>query len=537
MVSRNKRQHHLLCVSRVSHLGMPNMNNAKTKLRLLIVSPGTTDLRPYFSAGERNHWEMNIAGDISEAMDVLRDGGAFDLFLFLIPQGHAESLDSLRWTRRLRPNLPMIVVDHEDNRGRRRQTTLLGVREYLVSPLSETELEETIRRLLPVHPDANLANITSDEVEQIDKERFFVGLTPAMRRLRAQAEMLAEADMFVFISGERGSGRETVARLLHRLSVRSGFLFGRVDCAALPEDLLELEIFGELGRDACGSPIVRRGKLEQCASGRIFLDEVTEMPLRLQGKLAQALQGREFVRPGSSERVGIDVLVVASSSTTMDEAVAQYRLHPDLCRCFRGCELSVPPLRERREEIPFLSRHLMHQFARNYRLSPRELAPATAEVWQSYAWPGNLRELAEAVKRYLVAGDQVTVAPEFPAEVEHREACSTVSERGTKSRVGPPCAGVGGYESLRSLLRRVREEAEKSAIATALQETGWNRKAAARLLRISYRSVLYKIEQYQMTSSDRPALDGFSSRKARVNGVSKRSVSGPDLGRAGNGVR
>lgn len=517
------------------------MENTVTATDLLIVSRDSGVLRLTWDVGQSNGWQVEIAGNVWEAVDKIRAGAAPDIVLFDLPRDRVDGLEGLRWLRKMHPAASFIAIDHEDNRARREMAYRLGACDYLVMPLAEAQLQDAVQRHLPSACDCLEENVSSENVEQIDKDRFFVGFSPAMQKLRAQVAMLAEADVPVFIFGEPGSGRETVARLLHALSVRSGFMFAKIDCAALPEDLLEREIFGYVARNSAGPGAAHRGKLEKAAKGRIFLDGITELPLRLQSKLAEALRSGEFVRPGSSEKVGIDVAVAASASTSMDQALAQHKLHVDLCRYLSVYEVRVPSLRERREELPFLLRYLMHRLAKSYGLPPRDFSASTAERWQIYQWPGNLRELEEAAKRYLMVGDEMPAFPELSPDGQAREAVPGSSEKSTRNAAGlatrADSQGIAGHKSLRSLLQSVREQAERSAIATALEETGWNRKAAARLLRISYRSVLYKIEQYQMSSSDRssfPAPGGFGSKKTRGNGDGQSPAVRINPGRAEN---
>ena len=499
------------------------MENTITTADLLIISRDSGILRSTWDAGQSNGWQIEIAGNAWEAVDKIRGGALPDIVLFDLPRGHADDLEGLRWLCRMHPTLPVIVIDHEDDGKRRELAFRAGACEYLVTPLAEAQLQEAVQRNLAAGCDGLDPSISSENVEQIDDERYFVGFSPAMQKLRAQVEMLAEADVPVFISGDPGTGRETVARLLHALSVRSGFPFARVDCTALPEDLLDRELFGHA---IDNSGISHRGKLEKATNGRIYLEGITELPQRLQSKLAEALHGRNFVRPGSSEKVTIDVAVIASAGSTMDRALAERRLQADLGRYLSVYEVRVPSLRERREEILFLSRYLMHRLARSYGLPPRDLSAVTAESWLAHDWPGNLRELEQAVKRYLVAGDEAPACGEIAPEAQLQETISDSPERARRSVKGHtipvPRTGIAGHKSLRSLLQSVREEAERNAIARALEETGWNRKAAARLLRISYRSVLYKIEQYQMSSSAHssfPTQGGFASKKSRRDGT------------------
>jgi DNA-binding NtrC family response regulator len=232
--------------------------------------------------------------------------------------------------------------------------------------------------------------------------------------------------------------------------------------------------------------------------------------------LLQVLKNKRFIRPGTSAFIEADVRVVAASSTNVERAISENRLSEDLYHQLSAYTIHVPSLRDRKEELSFLSRHFMHRLAKHYGLSPREFSPAIIDAWQAYNWPGNLGELEHCVKRYLMVGDEELGLgmSRFSSEGEAQEA-ALAKARGVNQMAPSPSqsrAGVSGSKSLRSVVQSVKAEAEKNAIAVALEKTGWNRKAAARLLKVSYRTVLYKIEQYQMTASD-------SSVFPRTNGL------------------
>jgi DNA-binding NtrC family response regulator len=351
-----------------------------------------------------------------------------------------------------------------------------------------------------------------------------------MHRLSAQLASLADTDQPVVISGESGSGKEMTARLLHRLSARCGFAFTKVDCAALSEELLEREIFGcqPLQREAAVR--ASRGKLELSAKGTLFLDEIAEMPPQLQSRLANAIEGGRIIRPGTSEAIEFDVRVVAASSLSIDRAISEHRIVPELSRQFGAREIRVPPLRERLEELLLLAQHFMHQLSRQFGFAPREFSIALEEEWHSYQWPGNLRELKQEVKRYLIDCEAAGAARKIVPD-QAREAAQTVQPEPSSPNpsVAPArhnITDIGGYKSLRLMIRSVREEAERAAITSALEKTGWNRKAAARLLKVSYRSILYKIEQYQMNMPDRAApsaSESFSLSEAEASGSDRKS--------------
>jgi DNA-binding NtrC family response regulator len=480
--------------------------------RLVVVSRDSAVLRPLLSLGEANSWQLEIASNPWEAMDKVQSGAMLDLILLDLPHGDGDGVHILRWLRRLRPTMPIILIGPNGDLGDKEASIRMGVRDYLIRPLDERQLEMAIQRNLSEACVEHETDIASDDVEPVGNDTFFIGIIPIMRRLRAQAALLAETNVPVLILGESGSGRETIARLIHRLSIRSGFGFAKVDCAVLPRDLLERELFG-YGKTSTTSPAqTKRGKLELCAKGTILLEEITEMPLELQSNLVQVLQSKQFVRSGTSALIEVDVRVLATSSTNVERAISEKRLREDLYRHLSAYTISVPPLRERKEELPFLSRHFMHRLAKHYGLTPRDFPPAVNEAWLAHNWPGNLRDLEHVVKRYLMVGDNELVFEKKPSDTQNKPRYAALAgPRGVNEL--PPLASqfstsVSGSKSLRSLIQSVKSEAERDAIAVALEKTRWNRKAAARLLNVSYRTLLYKIEHYKMNSSHSPVFPG-----------------------------
>jgi len=313
--------------------------------------------------------------------------------------------------------------------------------------------------------------------------------------------LLSQVNAPVFILGENGSGKELAARLIHKLSVRSGFRFLKLDCATLPADGLESELFGVANGNGRNKP----GKLELCHRGTLLLDEITEMPLSLQAKLLHVLQEGYFVRQGSDRRIEADVRILVTSRFNIEQALAERKLREDLYYRLCSFTMHVPALRQRKEEIPLLLNHLMNQLAKRYSLPARMFSGAALDVCQRHSWPGNLRELEKFVKRYLVMGDGGALQE---AQEEDREMAfwnpylpPTKGDAGLMAE--PVETGISG---LKSLVQSVKGEAERNAIASALEQARWNRKAAARLLKVSYRTLLYKIEQYRM----RPPATPFS---------------------------
>lgn len=479
-------------------------------IRVLVISRDSTVLRSVWSVGESNNWRLDTIGSVWEAMDKLQSGATPNLLLLDLSREDEYGLEALRWMRRLRPGLSVIVISRKDDVEIKQESIRIGALDYLVIPFDDQTLESSVRRNLLADRKAAEPDITSDDVEPVGNGHFFVATSSAMRQLRSQVELLAQNDTPVLICGEQGSGKETAARLLHKLSVRSSCAFAKVDCAALPEELLEREIFGH-GDLAAADPLrAKPGKIERCMGGTVFLDKITEAPQRLQAKLLHVIDSRNLARHRSSEQMGVDVRIIAGVPGGTDSSFLDRTLLADFYRRLSVYEIHVPPLRERKEEIPFLSHHFMHRLSKQYALPPREISQAIIDAWQVYDWPGNLNELERSVKRYLVMGDAELL--EMGRVRDWEDHPKSAAHGGVA--VGPtplvlansPAANVFGAKSLRSLLQSVRAETEKSAIALALERTGWNRKAAARLLKVSYRTILYKIDQYKLHSPDRATL-------------------------------
>ena len=469
-------------------------------VRLLVVSREPSVLRPLWSIGEANSWHLETAGSGWEALDRIQAGALPDLLLLELPRGDGDSLHVLRWLRRLRPELPIILLSHQEDVARGKEAVRLGAHDFLVQPLQEKQLESAIRRHLNSPNHHAIIDFTSEDIEPLGDDTFFVGASPAMQKLRAQAELLAQANVPVLIVGEPGSGRDTTALLIHKRSVRSGFRFLKVNCAALPADLLAKELFGYpagLSNDLRSSP----GKFELCDKGTLFLDEIAEMPTSLQETLLHVMQEKQLLKPGTHSSIDVDVRVLAATDMNIERALSQKRLREDLYYRLSAFTVHVPALRQRKDEISLLLQHFMHKLARHYGLPARDFSPAVLDACQSYLWPGNVRELENFVKRYLMIGEEEICLPGIDTgELTEASHSAQVSARPYPMRESAEYS-TGG-KSLKCLIHDVKSEAERNAIATALEKTGWNRKAAARLLKVSYRTMLYKIEQYQMSSSD-----------------------------------
>lgn len=470
--------------------------NRNHTIRLLTVSNDQAVLRMLWSMEENNSWALETAVSGWDAMERVQSGAGPNLVLLDIPRGDGNSLQFLRWMRRLRNDLPVVLLCHADDASRAKEAIRSGAGEALAHPFDAKQLEMVIRRHLPL-PDRAIPETASRNLEPLGSDGFFISASLIMKKLRAQSALMAKTDVPVLIVGERGAGKFTVARLIHQLSVRSGFRMLRVNCEEMPEPVLEAELFG--GASARPALLGRFGAGEK---GTIFLDEIAALSPGLQSRLLQVVQDEEM-RPTDGTSAPA-VRILAASSVNLDRALAEKRLREDLYYRLSAFTVHVPPLRQRADEVVILLRYFMHRLAKYYSLPARGFSVAAIDACQRYSWPGNLKEMETFVKRYLVAGDEEAALREIGMAADPSEY--TVMELGRwGDGDGPEREMVqkdSRPESLKSLIQGIKSEAEQNAIGAALKKTGWNRKAAARLLRVSYRTLLYKIDQYNMRAPE-----------------------------------
>ena len=320
-------------------------------------------------------------------------------------------------------------------------------------------------------------------------KRFFLAASPKMKKIFEQVQRIARVEVPVLITGESGTGKEVIALLLHKNSPRANKRFLKVNCAAIPEELLESELFGYEAGAFTGASSSKPGYFEQCDHGTILLDEIGEMPPRLQAKLLQVLQEQRFFRLGGRSPVAVDVRILAATNINVKEAVEQGRLRLDLYYRLNAFNITLPPLRERREEIAPLFRHFMKRLAYAYRQPQRPLTDSLLNSLMQHSWPGNLRELHNVVKRYLVLDEGIIAsAPLADASQAVRKRSGVRRERAESK------------SDLKQMVRKLKGEAEAEAIRNALEQTQWRRKEAAELLGICYKALIYKSRQYGILS-------------------------------------
>ncbi len=316
--------------------------------------------------------------------------------------------------------------------------------------------------------------------------------SPAMRAVKEAIERVADTSATVLIRGESGVGKDVVARAIHAASSRSAQPFVKVNCAALPMELLESELFGHEKGAFTGAYRRKPGKFEFAHTGTLFLDEIGELPLALQAKLLHVLQDHEFSRLGGREPIRVDTRVIASTNRNLEAALANGQFREDLYYRLNVVEIHVPPLRERREEIAGLVSDFLQEFERQYRRVVK-LPPGAIQRFTEYAWPGNVRQLENLIRRFVVLGSLQPIQEEILACLQTNQA-----RQGEIDAVDEPLARLPHSEaslSLREIARRAAREAERRAIEEVLNQVHWNRTEAARVLRVSYKTLLTKIAE------------------------------------------
>jgi len=322
--------------------------------------------------------------------------------------------------------------------------------------------------------------------EIMERDRgIFIYTSEKMHQIKEMIDQVANTDVTVLIQGESGVGKEVVARSIHLNSLRRDKPFVKVNCAALPSELLESELFGYEKGAFTGAYRQKPGKFEVANGGTIFLDEIVEINLPLQAKLLQVLQDREFSRLGGKKDVRVDVRVLAATNKNIEEAVNSGQFREDLYYRLNVVNVTVPPLRDRKEEIPIFVEYFLDKFGKKYRKTVKPLPDQVMKVFLQYHWSGNVRELENVIQRIIVLGNEKGILDELLASGINKESVQIQEESHPRRK----------WPSLKEVHREAIAKAETEVIRKALEMTNWNRKKAAGLLNISYKALLYKIKE------------------------------------------
>ncbi len=412
------------------------MSNAAN---ILLVDDEPGMLRYIRTLLEVDEYKVETASSGEEAVERVHKGLQPDLVLLDVLMPGIDGLQTLEQLRQLQPSVKVVMLSCVNDTRKVVQAMRLGARDYLTKPFQKAELDVVIDQCLGA-----TQQTYAGEVEELCDDVFFVAASPAMRKIRSQAALVANVDSTVLLLGESGTGKEVLARLIHKLSQRAHRTFLKVNCAAVPGDLLESELFGYEAGAFTGATHPKPGKFEICNKGTILLDEIGEMPPLLQAKLLHVLQDQQFSRLGSRSVIKVDVRILAATNINIPEALATKRLREDLYYRLNAFTLQIPPLRERKEEVPILLKHFMSRMSERFARSPLPLTQVLLGACQEYAWPGNLRELSNFVKRYLILGDEKLAVAELNPKNDNNGGAGirgqTIGRSGRRSEVsGPQC--------------------------------------------------------------------------------------------------
>ena len=467
------------------------------RFRVLVIDddPG---IREYLKAlGERQGYQVSAAADGEQAIAGLNASRPDIVTLDAVLPG-MDGLETLRQLKKLIPDVPVIMLSGHGQARTIVEAMRLGASDFLRKPFEVEELELAFQKALETHA-------LKEEVEslrgRIRSEADTLGLlgdNPKMTEVREIIEQVADTDITVLVRGESGTGKEIVARGLYQLSGRSGRTFVKVNCAALPSELLESELFGFEKGAFTGAQKRKLGKFEYANHGTIFLDEISEMHPALQAKLLQVLQDGEFSRLGGESDVHVDARIIAATNRNLEQAVKEGSFREDLYYRLNVMTIHIPPLRDRIETIPLLVDTFLRKYNQQYNKSQPRLSDEILDLMMGYHWPGNVRELENMMKRLVVLGNENVVTQELadraaPEEEPEGDSLDLAS-------VGTNFSN-GQSLDLKAISKRAAQIAEKRVIERVLHQTRWNRKEAAERLQISYKALLYKMKENGLSES------------------------------------
>jgi two-component system response regulator AtoC len=446
------------------------------------------------------------------------------VILDVVMPGIMDGLDALAAFKKIDREVPVIVLSGQGRTATIVQAMKLGASDFVSKPFQEADLEVPLANALKQRQLSREVATLREQLQHQVQHNILFGNSERMAEVRDLIERVADTDVTVLVRGESGTGKELVARALYASSLRRDKPFVKVNCAALPTELLESELFGFERGAFTGAIQHKPGKFEFANHGTMFLDEIGDMSPALQAKLLQVLQDGEFSRLGGKHDVHVEVRVIAATNRDLEHAVATGQFREDLFFRLNVVSINLPSLRERREEIPVLAEYFLKKYSVQYHKPCTALSSDTMREFMDYDWPGNVRELENLIKRAVVLGSEALIRKEIqhgiamaahriqasasgappPGTYGHPPPMMTPSAPATRANgvavAAPPlsiaaAAAEAGNYSLKSISRTAAREAERELILKMLQQTRWNRKETAEILGISYKALLYKIKE------------------------------------------
>ena len=478
------------------------------KRRILVVDDDISMGRSITAHMVRRGFEVSSASSGEEALRVLRVCDPSLVLLDLSGPG-ATALDVLGRIKQAKPEVSVLMLSSRHDPDIVFNASKLGADDYLPKPFEVADLSLRVDKILEKQ---RVSSDGSQLRDQVRRNRDFAGLfgtSPRMEEVKNTIEQVADTTATVLIRGESGTGKEVVARMIYAQSGREDKPFVKVNCAAIPHELLESELFGYEPGAFTGANRQKLGKFDLANAGTLFLDEVSEMHPALQAKLLHVLQDGEFSRLGGKRDISVDVRVLAATNKLLENAVQDGTFREDLFYRLNVITIHIPPLRERREEIPVFLEFFLRKYSEFYGKQPPPFTDYALARMMEYNWPGNIRELENLVKRYVIVGNEAQIIRELST---HKPIVSSLSALAAPPAAKPagaerPAAaasaipisvakgnGVDESPSLLEIGRRAAMQAEREAIERVLAQTRWNRRQAAKILKISYKALLNKLK-------------------------------------------
>ena len=456
---------------------------------LILVGEDELEVRGYLDMALKClGYDVEFAQDGLEVLEfVTANPGRASAVLLDIIMPHQDGLDTLKEIRRIEPDLPVIMVSGVSSTLNVVSAMKSGASDFLSKPVDHDGLRAALQKVLS--PDCATKPGPSFVREPKPATKGFLGNSREVREIRTQLAQVGWSEAPVLIQGETGSGKEVLARELHAHSPRASKIFLKLNCAALPSELVESELFGYERGAFTGAFQKKVGMFELADGGTLLLDEIGDMDVRLQAKLLQVLQDHEFQRIGGKEVIKVNVRIIAATHRNLEKAISNRTFREDLYYRLNVINLHVPPLRERRDDIVVLAQHLLKKHVAQGTPMPAITADLQSALL-AYEWPGNVRELENTMRKLLVLRDSERLALELRSRVSRKPIMAESLSDELK-------VSVNGSDSTPILeqVTRARDQAETEAIRAALNSTNWKRKQAAALLKIDYKALLYKMKK------------------------------------------
>lgn len=438
---------------------------------------------------ESEGYEVETASNGAEGIAKIHSNH-FDFVICDIKMPKVSGLDVLASVIESSPNIPVIMISAFGTIDTAIQAMKQGAYDYVMKPFKQDEILLTLKKA-EERERLRLENqFLRQEVERKYRFENIIGKSSQMQEIFRKIEKITNYRTTVLITGESGTGKELVAKAIHYAGNRKEYPFIAVNCGAIPHELLESELFGHVKGAFTGAHISRPGLILQAHHGTLFLDEIGELPLNLQVKLLRFLQEGEIRKVGDTQTLTVDVRVIAATSRNLEKAVAQGVFREDLYYRLNVVPLHLPPLRERREDIALLVRHFLKKYTQELGKNITHIAPESMKALLGYEWKGNIRELENILERAIVMTEGDTITTEyFPQELLQLQSQIIVN-------IPEP------WISLKEVLKEITRMTEQILITRALKRTENNRTRAAQLLEISHRALMYKLKEYDLSSTD-----------------------------------